>query len=125
MSKTVESKNKALDLEAFDTLFNKRGYEATAKFWPDTNMRHSAHSEPRRTAGWLADPSPARPYCQLDDGQALWRSAPLFWDNFQSPPPANPKAFRSTAKLTRFISALATWSGPVAMAAGLDDLCKR
>jgi len=33
MNRTVESKNKALVLEAFDTLFNKRNYAAAEKFW--------------------------------------------------------------------------------------------
>jgi hypothetical protein len=33
MNRTVESKNKALVLKAFDTLFNKRNYAAAEKFW--------------------------------------------------------------------------------------------
>jgi len=33
MNRTVESKNKALVLEAFDTLFNKRNYAAAESFW--------------------------------------------------------------------------------------------
>jgi len=33
MNRAVESKNKALVLEAFDTLFNKRDYAAAEKFW--------------------------------------------------------------------------------------------
>jgi hypothetical protein len=32
-SETIESKNKALVLEAFDTLFNKRDYETAQRFW--------------------------------------------------------------------------------------------
>jgi hypothetical protein len=36
MSQTTESKNKALVLEAFDTLFNKYGYVAAERYWsPD------------------------------------------------------------------------------------------
>jgi hypothetical protein len=35
-------------LEAFDTLFNKRDYEAAARLWSDTYIQHSAHIEPRR-----------------------------------------------------------------------------
>ena len=35
-------------LNAFDTLFNKRDYEAAAKFWSDTYIQHSAHIEPGR-----------------------------------------------------------------------------
>jgi predicted SnoaL-like aldol condensation-catalyzing enzyme len=48
MDQTVESKNKALVLEAFDTLFNKRDYEAAARLWSDTYIQHSAHIKPGR-----------------------------------------------------------------------------
>jgi len=33
MPKTTSEQNKALVLEAFDALFNKRDYEAAEKFW--------------------------------------------------------------------------------------------
>jgi len=33
MPKTTPEQNKALVLEAFDTLFNKRDYAAAEKFW--------------------------------------------------------------------------------------------
>jgi predicted SnoaL-like aldol condensation-catalyzing enzyme len=46
--KTTPEQNKALVLEAFDTLFNKRDYEAAARFWSDTYIQHSAHIEPGR-----------------------------------------------------------------------------
>jgi predicted SnoaL-like aldol condensation-catalyzing enzyme len=48
MNRTVESKNKALVLEAFDTLFNKRDYAAAEKFWPLHYIQHSAHIAPGR-----------------------------------------------------------------------------
>ena len=48
MPKTTPEQNKALVLEAFDTLFNKRNYEAAATFWSDTYIQHSAHIEPGR-----------------------------------------------------------------------------
>jgi len=36
MNRPVESSNKALVLEAFDTLFNKRDYVAAERYWsPD------------------------------------------------------------------------------------------
>jgi len=36
MNQTTQEKNKALVLEAFDTLFNERDYAAAEKFWsPD------------------------------------------------------------------------------------------
>ena len=46
MDRTAESKNKALVLEAFDTLFNKRDYVAAEKFWSPNYIQHSAHIEP-------------------------------------------------------------------------------
>jgi hypothetical protein len=33
MSQTSQEKNKALVLEAFETLFNKRDYVAAERFW--------------------------------------------------------------------------------------------
>jgi predicted SnoaL-like aldol condensation-catalyzing enzyme len=46
MANTIPEQNKALVLQAFDTLFNKRDYEANARFWADTYIQHSAHIEP-------------------------------------------------------------------------------
>ena len=46
--KTTPEQNKALVLEAFDTLFNKRDYEVAARFWSDTYIQHSAHIKPGR-----------------------------------------------------------------------------
>ena len=48
MSQTTQEKNKAVVLEAFDTLFNKRDYAAAEKYWSDTYIQHSAHIEPGR-----------------------------------------------------------------------------
>jgi predicted SnoaL-like aldol condensation-catalyzing enzyme len=48
MQKTSPEQNKALVLEAFDTLFNKRDYEAAERFWSDKYIQHSAHIEPGR-----------------------------------------------------------------------------
>ena len=48
MSQTTESKNKALVLEAFDTLFNKRDYAAAERYWSPDYIQHSAHIEPGR-----------------------------------------------------------------------------
>ena len=48
MSQTIESKNKALVLEAFDTLFNKRDYAAAERYWSPNYIQHSAHIEPGR-----------------------------------------------------------------------------
>jgi predicted SnoaL-like aldol condensation-catalyzing enzyme len=48
MANTTPEQNKALVLEAFDTLFNKHDYEAAARFWSEGYIQHSAHIEPGR-----------------------------------------------------------------------------
>lgn len=46
--KTNEEANKALVLEAFDTLFNKRDYKSAERFWSPNYIQHSAHIAPGR-----------------------------------------------------------------------------
>jgi hypothetical protein len=48
MSQTKQERNKALVLEAFDSLFNKRDYVAAGRFWSPTYIQHSAHIAPGR-----------------------------------------------------------------------------
>jgi len=48
MSDLNAEKNKAIVLEAFDTLFNKRDYTAAERFWSPSYIQHSAHIEPGR-----------------------------------------------------------------------------
>ena len=48
VSEKIESKNKGMVLEAFDTLFNKRDYAAAEKFWSSRYIQHSAHIAPGR-----------------------------------------------------------------------------
>ena len=48
MSDLNAEKNKAIVLEAFDTLFNKRDYTAAERFWSPNYIQHSAHIEPGR-----------------------------------------------------------------------------
>ena len=48
MNRTEQEKNKALVLEAFDTLFNKRDYTAAERFWSPAYIQHSAHIAPGR-----------------------------------------------------------------------------
>src|SRR6266478_8665520 len=48
MNATLETKNKARVLEAFDTLFNRRDYAAAEKFWSPDYIQHSAHIRPGR-----------------------------------------------------------------------------
>lgn len=48
MSQTIQEKNKALVLEGFDTLFNRREYAAAERFWSPSYIQHSAHIAPGR-----------------------------------------------------------------------------
>jgi predicted SnoaL-like aldol condensation-catalyzing enzyme len=48
MNKTSPEQQKAIVLEAFDTLFNKRDYAAAELFWSDQYIQHSAHIGPGR-----------------------------------------------------------------------------
>jgi predicted SnoaL-like aldol condensation-catalyzing enzyme len=44
----VQEKNKALVLEAFDALFNRRDDAAAERFWSPGYIQHSAHIAPGR-----------------------------------------------------------------------------
>ena len=48
MIKTTPEQNKALVLQAFDTLFNKRDYKAAERYWSSNYIQHSAHIAPGR-----------------------------------------------------------------------------
>jgi len=48
MGRTQQEKNKALVLEAFDTLFNKRDYAVAERYWSPNYLQHSAHIAPGR-----------------------------------------------------------------------------
>jgi predicted SnoaL-like aldol condensation-catalyzing enzyme len=48
MIKTTPLQNKALVLQAFDTLFNKRDYQAAERYWSSNYIQHSAHIAPGR-----------------------------------------------------------------------------
>jgi len=48
MEESLKNKNKAIVLEAFDTLFNRRDYAAAERFWSPGYIQHSAHIEPGR-----------------------------------------------------------------------------
>ena len=45
MPTEAERHNKAIVLEAFDTLFNQRDYAAAERFWSPNYVQHSAHIE--------------------------------------------------------------------------------
>jgi predicted SnoaL-like aldol condensation-catalyzing enzyme len=48
MNQTMEEKNKALVLAAFDTLFNQRDYVAAERYWSSDYIQHRAHIPPGR-----------------------------------------------------------------------------
>ena len=50
VSNSSPERNKAIVLEAFETLFNKRDYAAAERFWSPNYIQRSAHStRPRRS----------------------------------------------------------------------------
>ena len=48
MTQSIEEKNKALVLEAFETLFNKKDFSGAGNFWSPNYIQHSAHIPPGR-----------------------------------------------------------------------------
>ena len=48
MPQTKALQNKKTVLEAFDTLFNQRDYDAAKQFWSPEYIQHSAHIAPGR-----------------------------------------------------------------------------
>jgi len=48
MAERTPDETKAFLLEAFDTLFNRRDYEAAVRFWSADYIQHSAHIPPGR-----------------------------------------------------------------------------
>jgi predicted SnoaL-like aldol condensation-catalyzing enzyme len=46
MSNSSPERNKAIVLEAFETLFNKRDYVGAERFWSPNYIQHSAHIPP-------------------------------------------------------------------------------
>ena len=48
MPTTTPGQNKAIVLEAFDTLFNKHDVAAAERFWSPDYIQHSAHVPPGR-----------------------------------------------------------------------------
>jgi predicted SnoaL-like aldol condensation-catalyzing enzyme len=48
MNQSIEEKNKALVLEAFETPFNKRDYASAERYWSPKYIQHSAHIPPGR-----------------------------------------------------------------------------
>src|SRR6201984_350259 len=48
ITKTTPEQNRALVMEAFDTLFNNRDYAAAERYWSPNYIQHSAHIAPGR-----------------------------------------------------------------------------
>ena len=48
MNQSIQVRNKAVVLEAFDTLFNKRDYAGAERYWSPDYIQHSAHIAPGR-----------------------------------------------------------------------------
>ena len=48
MSQSIQARNKALVIEAFDTLFNQRDYAQAERYWSPDYIQHSAHIAPGR-----------------------------------------------------------------------------
>jgi hypothetical protein len=83
MGKTAESKNKALVLEAFDTLFNSRDCVATEKDWSPTTS-NTAHIAPDRK-GLLGLIKSLPPTLKYEPGTIV-AEGPLLWctDDFRT-----------------------------------------
>jgi predicted SnoaL-like aldol condensation-catalyzing enzyme len=48
MAATTQERNKALLLEGFDVLFNKRDFEGAKRYWSPNYIQHSSHIAPGR-----------------------------------------------------------------------------
>ena len=80
MGQTIESKNKALVLEAFDTLFNKRDYGAAERYWSPNYIQHSAHIPPGRDGLFNLIKS-IPPTLRYESGRTSFASRTAFWSN--------------------------------------------
>ncbi len=74
MIQTQEARNKALVLEAFDTLFNKRDYATAERYWSPDYIQHSAHIEPVR-GGLFNLVKSALPMLKYEPGPQSWARA--------------------------------------------------
>ena len=70
MTQTIEEKNKAFVLEAFETLFNKRDYAAAERFWSPNYIQHSAHIPPGREGLFALIKGPLK-FCATRTGLPL------------------------------------------------------
>src|ERR1700719_3431260 len=70
MSDSKTERNKAIVLEAFDTLFNKRDYAAAKQLWSERYIQHSAHIGPGREG--LFDLIRSVPETLRYENQLIW-----------------------------------------------------
>jgi predicted SnoaL-like aldol condensation-catalyzing enzyme len=84
MSQSTAARNKAIVLEAFDTLFNKRDYATAERFWSPNYVQHSAHIEPGRDGLFNLIKSMPPTFKHEDEAsQAESKSGrPMFGDRF-------------------------------------------
>ena len=71
MSNSSPERNKAIVLEAFETLFNKRDYAAAERFWSPNYIQHSAHIAPGREGHSLPWSARARKRCATRTNSSL------------------------------------------------------
>jgi predicted SnoaL-like aldol condensation-catalyzing enzyme len=76
MIQTTQERNKALVLEAFDTLFNKRDYEVAERYWSPNYIQHSAHIAPGRD-GLFDLIKSIPPTLKYEPGMIAWLTATL------------------------------------------------
>ena len=72
MTKTTPEQNKALVLKAFDTLFNRRDYEAAAGFWTSTSSTALISNQVVTACSIL---SAAHPTICITNTSSSWRRA--------------------------------------------------
>jgi predicted SnoaL-like aldol condensation-catalyzing enzyme len=71
MATQLEERNKALVLEAFDTLFKKRDYVAAERFWSSNYVQHGApmgpaHATAKVGPNFLRNTNKLRPIQETD-----------------------------------------------------------
>ena len=90
MSQTTQQKNKALVLEAFDTLFNRRDYATAERYWSPRYIQHrrTLSHRPRRPLQPRPDP-PANLEVRARRYRGGRRLRHRPWPFFRVRPPVN------------------------------------
>lgn len=69
MNTTLAEQNKRLVLSAFDTLFNRRDYDAASTMWSEDYIQHSTHIAPSRAG--LFDRARSLPALRYENALAV------------------------------------------------------